>query len=175
MLLFYENICQILHAHNICLSCLLHLLAVPLAQIHVHPKELGMTWDFNRGVPSPVFLHLASGRWGVEQEKVSLGDLVHMNIPWLVISQWIQGVVPVSPWLSRGIWKRSRADIHHVLALEIQNVLHSSSEMPDGEVGTSSELPVGCHPLCQGKTRWTRGMRDAGTCREGCSVVGQHL
>lgn len=46
-----------------------------------------------------------------------------------------------------------RADIQHVVALEIQNVFHCSSgnamrlSVPDGQVGTSSELPVGCAPV----------------------------
>lgn len=46
-----------------------------------------MTLYFNRGVPSPLFLDLTSGRLDVEQENVSLGDLLHMKISWIVSFQ----------------------------------------------------------------------------------------
>lgn len=147
--------------------------AVSLAQIRVCPKAVLTTLDFNRGVLPSLFLHLTSGSWGMEQGKVSLGDLLHVKLSWIISFQVNSGscarfsvTIPWhlemeqswgSEWVPLQLWKCCEVECTRWI------------------VGTSWELPVGCHPLCPGKVRWTRGMRSTGTCREGCSMVGQHL
>lgn len=125
-------------------------------------KVVVMTLDFNRGVPSPLFLHLSSGRWGVEQEKISLGNLLHLKIPWIISSRWIQGAVPVPLAVP---WHLETQQSWHADCVTLQLWRCHEAECTDGQVGTS----CGMSPLVhRGDTPgWTRRIRYLGTCREG--------
>lgn len=104
--------------------------AVSLAQIRVCPKAVLTTLDFKEES-----YHLCSYTWLQAAEVWNRGkshwEIYSMwNFPGSSVFRWIQGAVPVSPWLSRGIWKWSRA--------EVQSGFHCSSgsavrlSVPDG-------------------------------------------
>lgn len=122
-------------------------------------KVVVMILDFNRGVLSPPFLHLTSGRWGTGE-----------------------GLTGRSTPCENSLDHQFPGEFRELCLFlcDCPVVFGNGAELTflctHGQVGTSLELPVGCPSLCPEVTHLAEHrIRHSGTCREGCSIVGQHL